>query len=165
MLKVLFLAEAVLGVAYGVTLIVLPSQLLTLYGAKTVTPSATYMAQLLGATLIGLAIVAWSARDYADSPVRRMIVRSFFTLETSRLIRHTTERSDGRRERHRLVPGRPDRPVRHRVRLLRGQAVCARVRGHGVATVAGTGTSLYPLGRAERLPSRKTLGCLHAAEL
>jgi hypothetical protein len=39
------------------------------------------MAQLLGATLVGLASVAWSARDYADSPVRRMIVRSFFTLE------------------------------------------------------------------------------------
>lgn len=81
MLKFLFLAEAVISVAYGVTLIVLPSQVLTLYGARTVAPSAAYMAQLLGAALAGLAVVAWSARDYPDSAARRAIVRSFFVTE------------------------------------------------------------------------------------
>jgi len=81
MLRALFLAEAFLSVAYGVTLIVLPSQVLELYGAKAVTGGAVYMAQLLGAPLVGLGLVAWAARNYPDSAARRMILRSFFVTE------------------------------------------------------------------------------------
>ena len=76
-LKTLFVINAIVTAVFGIVFVVIPSQILSLYGADP-NPQMNYTGQLFGAALIAIAIISWSARNATDSSARRAIVTGFF---------------------------------------------------------------------------------------
>jgi len=76
-LKIILVINAIVVAIFGIALVLIPAQLLSLYGI-TVDTSLKYMAQLFGAALIGFAVLTWSARNSSDSGARRAIILALF---------------------------------------------------------------------------------------
>ena len=64
---------AVVAGLFGLGFVVIPEQVLSFYGAAP-DAGANYMAQLLGASLLGFAVILWLCKDAKDSPVRQAIL-------------------------------------------------------------------------------------------
>ena len=79
-LKVLFIITAVCAIVFGVAFVIIPTQLYSLYAVES-TKGLNYMGQLFGAALIGIGLIAWLARNAADSDARKAIVLSFFIAD------------------------------------------------------------------------------------
>ena len=79
-LKILFIITAVCAVVFGVVFLIIPTELYSLYAVDS-TEGLNYMGQLFGAALIGLGLIAWSARNANDSDARKAIVLSFFIAD------------------------------------------------------------------------------------
>ena len=79
-LNVFMAIVAVVAVLFGLGFVLVPEQLMSLYGAA---PDAgtNYMAQLLGAALLGFAVILWLCKDAEDSPVRQAILLGLFVAE------------------------------------------------------------------------------------
>jgi len=71
---------AVVAGLFGLGFVFVPEQLMSYYGAAPAA-SATYMAQLLGAALLGFAVILWLCRDAEDSPMRQAILLGLFVAE------------------------------------------------------------------------------------
>ncbi len=71
---------AVVTFSWGIAWLLLPSQLFIVYRLQETT-SLKYAGQLLGAILIGLAMIAWSIRSAPRSDVLRSILGAFFVAE------------------------------------------------------------------------------------
>ena len=71
---------AVVAGLFGLGFVFVPEQVLSFYGAA---PDAgvNYMAQLLGAALLGFAVILWLCKDAEDSPVRQAILLGLFVAE------------------------------------------------------------------------------------
>lgn len=83
-LQVLLTANAVVGLAFGVALLVAPAVLLKLYALRT-DPSGLLLARLLGIELIGAGVVAWAAREadpYPADSAPRAVVRAHAVSES-----------------------------------------------------------------------------------
>jgi hypothetical protein len=68
---------AVLAATFGLAFLFVPSQVFSLYGVKE-TASLIYMGQLFGVDLVTFAILAWLAKNAAESEARKAIVLALF---------------------------------------------------------------------------------------
>ena len=75
-LNTLFTITAVVSLAYAIGLLLMPAMLLTMYGV-TSGPGEQLMAQLFGAELVAVGLVAWFARNITDSSTRQAILLAF----------------------------------------------------------------------------------------
>lgn len=76
-LNIIMIINAVVALIYGIAFVLVPVQVLSMYGVAGDAPVA-FMSQLFGATLIGFAVLSWSARNAVDSDARRAIVLALF---------------------------------------------------------------------------------------
>ncbi len=79
-LKVLFIITAIVAIVFGVAFTIIPAKVYSLYGIES-TAGLDYMAQLFGAALIGIGLIAWLARNATDSVARSAIILSFFIAD------------------------------------------------------------------------------------
>ena len=79
-LKVLFIITAIVAIVFGVAFTIIPAQVYSMYGIES-TAGLDYMAQLFGAALIGIGLIAWLSRNAADSDSRRAIILGFFIAD------------------------------------------------------------------------------------
>jgi hypothetical protein len=75
-LKSLFVFNAITSIIFGVGSVLAPQAIVSLFGA-TLTPAGMLMMQYGGAWLIGIGLLAWFARNAADSEARRAIVLAY----------------------------------------------------------------------------------------
>jgi len=75
-LKTLFIFNAIATTLFGIGSIVVPQKLITLFGS-TLNPAGVLMMQYGGVWLVGIGLLAWFARNAADSEARRAIVLAF----------------------------------------------------------------------------------------
>ncbi len=77
----LFMAiAAVVSGLFGLGFVFVPEQLMSFYGAAP-HAGANYMAQLLGAAFLGVALILWLCRDAEDSPARQAILLGMFVAD------------------------------------------------------------------------------------
>jgi hypothetical protein len=76
-LKILFIINAIVAFVFGVAFAIIPTQVYSLYSIEA-GAGLNYMGQLFGAALIGFGLIAWLARNAADSDSRRAIILAFF---------------------------------------------------------------------------------------
>ncbi len=76
-LKILFIITAIVAVVFGVAFAIIPAQVYSFYDIVS-SAGLNYMGQLFGASLIGFGLIAWVARNAADSDSRRAIILAFF---------------------------------------------------------------------------------------
>jgi len=72
-LNVLLVVAAVIAAVFGVAFVVASGPLLSIYGV-TLDRAGTLVAQLFGASLIGIAVLNWLARNVTDPDARRAVV-------------------------------------------------------------------------------------------
>ena len=75
-LNSLFIFNAIATIIFGIGSVLAPQALVSLFGA-TLNPAGVLMMQYGGAWLIGIGLLAWFARNAADSQARRAIVLAF----------------------------------------------------------------------------------------
>ena len=79
-LNVLLLVAAVIAGVFGVAFVVAGGPLLSVYGV-TLDKAGTLVAQLFGASLIGVAVLNWLARNVTDPDARRAVVFANLTQD------------------------------------------------------------------------------------
>lgn len=79
-LSTLFIIYAVISAIFGLSFVFVPQASLALYGI-TLSPGGTSIARLFGAALIEFALLAWFARNAADSEARKAIILALFVGE------------------------------------------------------------------------------------
>ena len=79
-LKTLFVINAIVAAVFGLVFVLIPSQVLSLYGADP-NPNINYTGQLFGAALIAIAVMSWLAKNATDSDARRAIVTALFVAD------------------------------------------------------------------------------------
>ncbi len=72
---------AVVSAAFGLGFVLMPGQLLPIYGVDP-DSALRLIGQFFGAALLSLAILAWLVRNLSDSEARRAIVLALFVGET-----------------------------------------------------------------------------------
>jgi len=75
-LKTLFIFNAITTLLFGIGSVLAPHTLVNLFGS-TLNPAGALMMQYGGAWLIGIGLLAWFARNSADSDARKAIVLAF----------------------------------------------------------------------------------------
>jgi len=76
-LSILMLINTIIAAVFGVAFIVIPWQVLVLYGVQP-NPALNYVGQLFGAALVTFAVLTWSARNTDESDAKRSIVLALF---------------------------------------------------------------------------------------
>ena len=76
-LSTLMVVNALVAAIFGVGFVVVPGQLMSLYGPE-VSPQLVYVARLFGAALLGFAVLTWTAKNAPDSDTRRAILLALF---------------------------------------------------------------------------------------
>jgi len=79
-LNVLFIINAIIAFVFGVAFALIPAQVYSLYSIEA-GAGLNYMGQLFGAALIGFGLIAWLARNAADSDSRRAIILAFLIAD------------------------------------------------------------------------------------
>ena len=79
-IKTLMIINAIIAIVFGVALVIIPGQFLSLYGPLPDEP-LKYTGQLFGAALIGFALLTWTARNATDSDARKAIVFALFVAD------------------------------------------------------------------------------------
>ena len=72
-LKSYFSIFAVLSVLFGIGFVLAPDQVLINYGVES-SPAIALMSRLFGGTLLAIAVILWSARDFHDQAVVRAVL-------------------------------------------------------------------------------------------
>ncbi len=83
--KLVCIANAVVAIGFGIAFVVAAEPTMAMYateGAPGLTPLGLLIANLLGAAFIGFGVVAFQARDAADSVARRAIALGFVVGNT-----------------------------------------------------------------------------------
>ena len=70
-IKTFLIINAVIAAVFGIAFIVIPEQLLLLYGNTNA--AMEYLGQLFGAALIGFAILTWLVRDSQNNEMLKAI--------------------------------------------------------------------------------------------
>ena len=76
-IKTLMIINAIIAIVFGIALVIIPGQFLSLYGPIPDEPMKN-IGQLFGAALIGFALLTWTARNATDSDARKAIVFALF---------------------------------------------------------------------------------------
>lgn len=77
-LKTLMIINTIVATLFGVTFVIVPSNVYSLYGIMA-DEQLIYMGQLFGSTLIGFALLTWLARKATDSDARKAILYALFS--------------------------------------------------------------------------------------
>ena len=78
-LKYVFIANAVISLGFGGSLVLASSQLASLFGVNVeLTQAGIALNRLFGAAIVGYGLLTWLARNTADSEARRAIVLALF---------------------------------------------------------------------------------------
>jgi len=72
-LKTYFAIFAVLSVLFGIGFVLAPGQVLSNYGVEN-SPPIALMSRLFGGTLLAMAVIFWSARDFHDEAALRAVL-------------------------------------------------------------------------------------------
>ena len=80
-LSTLFTINAIVAFLFGLTFVLVPGTAISFYGI-TLSLGGTIVAQLYGASLLGYAVLTWSARNAGESEARNAIVLAMFLSET-----------------------------------------------------------------------------------
>ena len=83
--KILMVIKAVVCLAFGVLFLLVPRELLSLYG-MSFSSAAALTARQYGASLLGNLMLAWFARNAEESPLRRAIVLDLFVYDAVGLL-------------------------------------------------------------------------------
>ena len=83
-LNVLLVIAAVIAGVFGVGFVVASGPLLSVYGV-TLDKAGTLVAQLFGASLIGIAVLNWLARNVTDPDARQAVVFANLTQDVGPL--------------------------------------------------------------------------------
>lgn len=75
-LKTLFVFNAIATILFGIGSVLAPNMLVNLFGSE-LNPAGALMMQYGGVWLIGIGLLAWFARNSADSDARRAIVLAY----------------------------------------------------------------------------------------
>lgn len=73
----LLIVNAIIAVLFGLAFVLIPAPLLKLYDVE-LNANGLFVAQLLGASFIGYAIITWSLRDEGDGSVRQNLLLALF---------------------------------------------------------------------------------------
>ena len=76
-LSTLMVVNTVVAGVFGIAFVLIPWQVLSLYGVQP-NPALNYTGQLFGAALLAFAVLTWSAKNADDSDARKAIVRALF---------------------------------------------------------------------------------------
>jgi hypothetical protein len=80
-LSTLFTINAIVAFLFGLTFVLVPGTAISFYGI-TLSLGGIIVAQLYGASLLGYAVLTWSARNAGESEARNAIVLAMFLSET-----------------------------------------------------------------------------------
>src|SRR3979409_1986946 len=72
-IKTFFAIFAVLSVLFGLGFVLAPAQVLANYGVES-SPAVALMSRLFGGTLLAMAVILWSARDFHDAAALRAVL-------------------------------------------------------------------------------------------
>lgn len=75
-IKTFFAIFAVLSVLFGIGFVLAPGQVLSNYGIES-SPAVAVMSRLFGGTLLAMAVILWSARDFHDEAALRAVLIGF----------------------------------------------------------------------------------------
>lgn len=79
-LKTLMIINAIVAIVFGVTFVIVPAHVYSLYDI-TADEQLIYMGRLFGGTLIAFSLLTWIARNATESDARRAIVYALFTAD------------------------------------------------------------------------------------
>jgi hypothetical protein len=68
-----FAIFAVLSLLFGIGFVLAPGQVLSNYGIAD-SPPVALMGRLFGGTLLAIAVIQWSARDFSEAAVRPVLI-------------------------------------------------------------------------------------------
>lgn len=71
--KNLLVINAIVGLGYGISFVLVPTTVLSIYG-MTQGPSEALTGQFFGVALIAIGMMTWLARDIADSETQRALI-------------------------------------------------------------------------------------------
>lgn len=71
--KNLLVINAIVGLGYGISCVLVPTTVLSIYG-MTQGPNEALMGQFFGVALIAIGMMTWLARDIADSETQRALI-------------------------------------------------------------------------------------------
>lgn len=77
-LSTLMVINAIVAAVFGIAFVVVPGQVLSLYGVAE-SAALKYTGQLFGSALVAFAVLTWTARNATESESRRAIVLALFT--------------------------------------------------------------------------------------
>ena len=80
-LSTLFTINAIVAILFGLTFVLIPETAMSFYGI-TLSPGGVIVARLFGASLVGYAVLTWSARNAGESESRQAIVLTMVVSET-----------------------------------------------------------------------------------
>ena len=72
-IKTYFAIFAVLSLLFGIGFVLAPGQVLSNYGIEN-SPTVALMSRLFGGTLLAIAVILWSARDFHDEAAVRAVL-------------------------------------------------------------------------------------------
>jgi uncharacterized membrane protein len=72
-IKTYFAIFAVLSILFGIGFVLAPGQVLINYGVES-SPPVALMSRLFGGTLLAMAVILWSARDFHDQAAVRTVL-------------------------------------------------------------------------------------------
>jgi hypothetical protein len=72
-LKTYFAIFAVLSILFGIGFVLAPGQVLSNYGVES-SPAVVLMSRLFGGTLLAIAVILWSARDFREEVAVRAVL-------------------------------------------------------------------------------------------
>ncbi len=76
-LSALMSINALIAAVFGLAFVLVPSQLVLLYGLEP-NPAINYVGRLFGGALLTFALMTWTARNSAASDARKAIVLALF---------------------------------------------------------------------------------------
>jgi hypothetical protein len=76
-LRSLMVINTVIAGVFGIGFVLIPWQVLSLYGIQP-NPAINFIGELFGAALLAFAVLTWTARNAADSDARKAIIRALF---------------------------------------------------------------------------------------
>lgn len=79
-LNTLFLITAIIAFFFGILFVIIPTSTYSFYGIQS-DPTLNYMAELFGAALIGIGLIAWLSRKTTDNNALKVITLSFFIAD------------------------------------------------------------------------------------
>ena len=76
-LKNVYTVSAVIGVLFGLVLVLFPAGFFSMYGPDT-NDALIFTGRLLGAAYIGYAVIAWQVRSASDPDAGKTVLPGFF---------------------------------------------------------------------------------------